>query len=368
MTGAFSALVASMTAIVQADDAALAEAIELCEPRRLVDQAVRHKCGSLLLDGIARSRVRSAAARAIVQPLKAQAQGAVVQNAPVRSQIEEIVGALASARIPHAFLKSGARLRNGDRLATMTCIADLDVLIRSCDAEAAVEALRGVGYVPESHANDGYYGSLHHHLEPLKSPAHPKPVELHVALAKRWHFSVGTTWEALQTYLQTDPKNPYTYELDRIGTTLHLIVHGSGLYRLYDAVLLAAELRVRPAMLHYLARMFEKERVQPIETQATLALAARIAGIAHAESRNVQRLLQWVARREALPLELRRRARFVDAWYGNGSRLRGVSGARLTADLAAVARMIGPLPATTCALGWAVGAVGVASYPARLLR
>lgn len=368
MIAAFSALVAAMSAIVQHDDAALAESLELTGVQLLVDQAIRHKCGSVLLDGVSRSSVRTPAARRIAQLLKPQAQAAVLQTPAVCAQIDELTETLRRARVPHALLKTGARLRKGDRLASMTCIADLDVLIRESDAAAASAALASVGYRPESHANAGYYGALHHHLEPLVSASRPKPVELHVALAKRWHFSVGTTWKSLERHLQADAEHPYTYELDRVGMALHLVVHGSGLYRLYDTVLLALELQARPAMAQFLARLFEAERVQPVETQATLALAARIAGVKLRESREAGRLLQWVAKREALPLALRRRARFVDAWYGNGGRMRGVSAARLSADLAAYARMIGPLPATTCALGWAVGAVGVASYPASRLR
>lgn len=368
MMGAFSALVAAMSAIVQDDDAALSESLELTEVQLLVDQAVRHKCEALLLDGVVRSAVRTPAARKIANLLKPQAQAAVLQTPAILAQIDELTDALSRARIPHALLKTGARIRKHDRLASMTSIADLDVLVRPCDARAATAALANVGYRPESHANAGYYGALHHHLEPLTSPTQPKPVELHVALAKRWHFSVGTTWTSLERHLQADPEHPYTYELDRVGMALHLIVHGSGLYRLYDTVLLARELHARPAMAQYLQRLFEAERVQPVETQATLVQAARIAGVKLRESREAGRLLQWVARREALPLALRRRARFVDAWYGNGGRLRGVSAARLSADLAAYARMIGPLPATTCALGWAFGAVGVASYPASRLR
>jgi hypothetical protein len=365
----FSALVSAMGAAVQHDEPALGDTIEQVPAEQLLRQAIRHKCTGFLFDALTTSTIRTPRARELLRAAKPHAQTALLQAPAIRAQLTQLSNALSESGVPHAVLKTGARLQEGERIAELTPMCDLDVLVPDDRCADAVASLAQLGYAPERLADTARFIRLHHHFAPLVAPDRPKPVEVHVALAAPWRFTLPATWRALLPYLEVrDPSRPYELRLNAFAGALHLVLHGAGIYRLYDAVLLATEIRKEPDLAGRLQRALSGEHIQPLDTNAMLALAARIAGIPFRESGRTRALLDWVVRRETLPLALRGRARWVDAWYGNGGSFRGTCTVLTARNLAKDAKWHGVLPAVRSAVGFALGSLGVAGYSAIVLN
>ncbi len=328
MKSAFETLVEAMTAIVQEQPNRLDAALRNVSHERLFSQAVRHKCAGMLSHGIVAAKLRDRSLAPLLTMLKPHAQSAIVQSFSIGAQLADVVREFNRAGIQHALLKTGARLYAGDPMAQWTTILDLDVLVPRERAMAAFEALTACGYRPERDTAFAFdsYARRHHHLVPLVAPGAGKSVELHVALTPPGWFSLQTDWPALCGHFeQVDGAAGPTLRLDAFARALHMVLHGAGLYRIYDAVLLAMDLRADPQLVGALQSQLANERIQPIGTQGVLALAARMAGVEITTDAAVERFVSWTMRREALPAYLRARAQFTDAWFGNGGRVLGPS-------------------------------------------
>ena len=102
----------------------------------------------------------------------------LVRNLLLRRQAVEAVSALNGAGVEPMLFKGALYLFDDtftDRGSRM--MADLDVVVRSGQLEAAVDALGSLGYVPEPGKP-----FLHPHELPLFAPGRPAPVELHTEL------------------------------------------------------------------------------------------------------------------------------------------------------------------------------------------
>lgn len=320
----FETLVECMAAIVQNDSDALRAALAGARPDRVVAMSVRHKCHGILLHGILAIEERDPAFRPVLELLKPFGKTAALQNYTVAAQLQELVAILNDAGVNHVLLKTGARLYAGEAIGMWTTFGDLDVMIRREQADAALAALGAIGYRAEYEERSEYYRRFHHHLAPLVPAGIGKPVELHLALALAGHFSIATDWNALRGYFaRADGPAGATLRLNPLGTALHLAFHGIRLYRIYDAVTLAFDLRRDPSLLPALRGILSEETIQPVGVLAVLALAARIAGLPSTSDAQTAAFVSWVAHREALPLYLRNRAQFTDAFFGNGGRIRG---------------------------------------------
>lgn len=369
----FSVLVAAMSAIVQHDEAALAASLERVPPEQLLGQSIRHKCTGLLYEGLAASTIRTEPARALLRGTRGFAQTALLEAPAVRAQLEELSNALGNAAIPHAPLKTGARLLDGERVAEVTPIFDLDILIPEGREKHALAALARIGYVvqpgpffagPKHLAG---YRRFHHHLEPLAAEGLPKIVELHWALAMPWCFSLPLTWRSLRPCLENRTRErPYEFRLSPFAAALHLVIHGTGIYRLYDTVILALALRREPSLGERLQRALIEERVQPLGTAAVLLLAASMADIPLDENDATRAFLDWVYTREALPVSLHNRALYVDMWYGNGGSAHGTCTTMIARTLAKEAKWHGIYWGARYAASMAWGSVAAAFYSTRI--
>ena len=363
-----------MDAIVKTDEAALAVSLEMFPSQQLLSQAIRHKCTGLLFNALAASSIRSEAARELLRGSRLHAQGALRQAPAVRAQLDELSRALNERGVPHAALKTGARLQEGDNVAEVTPIFDLDVLIPEDRETDALAALAPIGYVAQPVASRrpsrflaGY--RLHHHLSPLVAEGRPKTLELHRSFATPWRFSLPTNWIALRPHLKSrGSERPYEFRLNAFAAALHLIVHGTGMYRLYDTVILALDLRKAPELLTQLQSALIEERIQPLGTNAVLALAASMAGIPLEQSDRTRAFLDWVRRREGLPIPLYRRALYIDIWYGNGRSMRGSCTVMTATVFSKLAQWHGPTAAARYAASNAWGSIGAALYNAMMLR
>jgi hypothetical protein len=321
---AFDALVACLSGIVRSDRNALRAALRSCSSGALLRQTFRHRCEGILLDGILAAKVRDELPSESLAILKHRGGRAVVQNALLVRQIAEVVRTLRDGGVANALLKTGARLYAGDPQMHSTAICDIDILIRRCDAARACAALLGAGYRTESQELAALYERRHHHLAPFYGSETQKPVELHLALAPPGKFSVKSDWDALASRMETidGPGGP-TLRLDAVGEGMHRVLHGIGLYRLFDVVVLALDMRENPRVAGALERIFSEETTQPIGARAVIASAARMAGVEAAADANAGTYLGWISRREELPAFLRLRAQFADAYFGNGRRVVG---------------------------------------------
>ena len=238
--------------------------------------------------------------------------------------MQELIRAFSTAGVECVLLKGAARLYADDPTATWTTLCDIDVLLRRDQAVKAFSTLEAIGYAGTSMHLWEHYLARHHHLVPLDADGNRKKVELHVSLAPPGTLSLANDWHGLSPFFETvsGSAGP-ALRLNRFGTALHLIVHGIGCYRFYDAVLLAMELRREPCLVGPLQGFLQNERVQKIPADAVLVLACRLAGLHAICDRSVERYLGWIFRREALPRYFQDRVQLIDAWFGNGGRLAG---------------------------------------------
>lgn len=341
---AFDALVEAVSACVSGDAGALARAFASAPPREVYAAAVRHRCAGLLLSGIVQLRVRGGAAAELRPLLQRYAAACAVDSAQLPAQITALVRELKSAGVPHALLKTAARVYAGDARAQWSQTHDIDVLIPAIHTADALQAVQQAGYrQTAADATVRAYRLHHHHLAPLAAPLGGKPLELHVALAPRRAFSTQAHWDTLfANFEEVSGEAGSVLRLDAFGRCVHMLLHGAGLYRLSDAAQIAAELRAEPALLSRLANVAASETVQAVPVKAVLAMAARIAGMPFERDAAVDAYLDWVRVREDLPAAFRGRMHFVDAWYANGGRLRG------PATMLAVPRDVRAVRRTLC--------------------
>lgn len=324
-SNAFLALVQAVSGAVRDDEAVFASGLASAPAQTLYAQAVRHRCAGLLFEALVRLRVRGADIAEIRALLQRYAASCALQASALRAQVDSLVRTLHHGGVPHALLKTAARLYAGDRAAEWTYASDIDVMVPRARAHDAAQALLDAGYrwgFPSCAAEA--YRRHHHHLAPLEPLAGGKPVELHVALAPAWAFTTASAWSDLELYLSpVDGAPASTVKLNGAGVALHMMLHGAGLYRLFDLAAAAQALRADPALLSRLQSIAECERHQHTPMLAALAVAARLAGLAFDEAPCVRKYVEWTFAREDLPPGIRQRAHFIDAWFANGRRLRG---------------------------------------------
>jgi hypothetical protein len=324
MARAFAALIDALCAAQAGDALALRDAVTGVPPQRLFARAVAHRCAGLLLAALADQRLYNGAARELWKGLQAYAARCAVENEKLRIQIQSAVDALASAGVPHALLKGAARLQSGERTAPWSEMADIDMLVpREC-VDAAVRALQAQGYrfACDSEAQEGYR-IAHHHLAPLVPPdVNAKPIELHTAFGCAPQFEMRTDWESLATHIvPVQGAASTTYRLDAFARALHAAVHGSGLYRLFDAAVAASEFRRERAVLSALEAWASREQEQRIPMLAVVAMGARIAQLPVNVEPRVQRYLEWAVWREDAPRRFRGRLQLLDAWFARAMTL-----------------------------------------------
>lgn len=320
----FAALLEAMAAIVQSDGPRLSRALENAPNDALYGASVRHKCSGLLLWGITTLGVRNVKFSPLIKDLKGYCRDAMVRSAAFTEELEHLITVLTGARIQPVLLKGAARLYAREPDAHWSHRYDLDLLIKERNADRAVNALMKEGYEyvhpPQTVAK---YRAFHHHLCPLERPAHGISVELHTALTPPDSISFPTDWNSLSPHFEPFNSDSPALRLNAYASALHHTIHGVGLSRLYDIVLVAREIQNDDSLVKRLARVFEADRIQPVPLLATLSFAAEMAGRPFEARPTVAAYAAWAIKREGLPSHLRTRSHFAEAWFANGGTLRG---------------------------------------------
>ncbi|MDQ6768145.1 MAG: nucleotidyltransferase family protein, partial [Candidatus Eremiobacteraeota bacterium] len=321
----FSALLAASTAIEHGEPEALTVALQSVSQQAILGAAARHRCRGYLRHGILNLGLRDGRAAAITEALRAHAGRAAMQAYAVRHQLDRVVGKLNEAGVQFALLKGSARLFRGDRQADLDTMYDLDVLVPKTQLTTAIAALCEGGYRSLlSDRGSVQYWARHHHAAPLHPEQLGLPVELHFQLAPPGSLSIATDWSACQPFFELVVNREHkAICFNPLGSAVHLTVHGAGLRRLHDVVMLARILRDNSEVCSRLCALIESEQLQPVALQAIMALASRIARVDVETSAATRRYLDWVRRREGLSPYVRDRTQFVDAWYTNGGSLWG---------------------------------------------
>lgn len=328
MASGFEALYRAMTAIVRDDEAALGGALSTTDWRELLYAAVTHKCSGTLLHAMLEAGLTRGQHAPLLRALKEHGSAALLQSYTLRDQLDDIIGILGGAGIDHAPLKTAALLYEGRDDARWTPVFDIDVLVRESDADSAWAALCANGYRCNYSADaiEGYRRS-HHHRAPLEPVAAGKTIEVHVAMAPPQETSLPSSWDALAPHLERYSGLSHTYRLDDLARAMHLLLHGTGLHRLYDAVRVAQMLRANRTLYASLRQIVEQEQRERTMLQATLAVAAQMAGLRVQESAQVRECVRWMYLREEMPRWLRARSQVLDKWFAEHTlraALRGV--------------------------------------------
>jgi hypothetical protein len=310
-------LVDAIAAAARGDGDALAAALR-CDAAALMRVDARHRCAAMLGEAARRLGVTGALDADIAARVREARLAAALRNTHMQRAVHDTVTVLRAARIECALLKGAARVYSAAPGAAQHASDDVDVFVREADVDRAAAALLAAGW----HYRDPEhvvrrFRAHHHHAASLYSPAGDFPVELHHALAQPGTLSLDTTWEAMRPHLiPLDGSAGSVWQLDASGTALHLAIHAIGLTRLRDVALLAALLpRLQRDERRTLDDAVRRETADPIRLAASVALAARIAGVTSAEHAGVRRYIRWALQREDLPVRLRERSTAVEALF-----------------------------------------------------
>lgn len=114
----------------------------------LVQQALAQGVAPLLYS---RLRGESRLPPACLEPLRQAYYATAAHNARLLHELEAILGALAAAGIPVLLLKGAALAQAVYDNPAVRPMGDVDLLVRPADVDAALQALAGLGYVPQHH-------------------------------------------------------------------------------------------------------------------------------------------------------------------------------------------------------------------------
>jgi len=323
--GGFAALLAAATAIEQCSPDNLVDALHRAPPQALLRAAARHRCLGYLRRGILELGVRDDRAKALADAVREYASKAAIQAYAVRIQLNQLVETLDAVAVPFALLKGAARLFRGNREADYSTMYDLDILIPNVEVQRAADVLQHAGYraILPTRALARYW-ARHHHIAPLHPQGLGLPVELHVQLARPGMLSMPTDWQACEPYFERVVGPAAQAQcLDALGSAVHLVIHGSGIKRLHDAIMLSKIMRSDSDLPKRVSVAIASERWQPVALQSVVALSSQMAGLQLWMTPQVERYLAWVMRREDLSPYVRDRSQFTDAWYSNGGKLWG---------------------------------------------
>lgn len=304
-----------MSAVVRGDSGGLASVVEGSDAKALLGVAIRHKCAGRLWVALDTYRIKAPRG---LDMLPRYCAFAMSENIALQEQCADLCARFETHAIDCAVLKGGARLQTGDRAALCTRHYDIDVLVPAAEAERAVALLRGHGYTPQyDTVAQSWYRAYHHHRVPLILEGE-KPVELHVALAPPGDLSLATSWDALAAHLKPIAGSDHVFTLDPFARALHLAIHGAASGTLRDAVALAELLRDHAGLRDDLIRRLQQDTIAAVALLTVVACADDLLAGGEVLPGAAIRNRSWIERREELPVWLRARSQFVDAWYQNG--------------------------------------------------
>jgi Uncharacterised nucleotidyltransferase len=310
-------LVAAIGAVARGDSERLVTALG-GDAAALATIAKRHRCDAMLGDAARRFGVTEQLPTDLAVDFRRARLDAVIATGRMELAVNRTVAVLRSAGIEFALLKGAARVYSKMPGAAFHPSDDVDIFVPARAVDLAVLVLQSHGWdCAESPAERRRFRMHHHHAVPLYSPSHDFPVEIHHELALPGTLSLETTWNALRGHLvRVEGSAGTVWQLDRVGTALHLAIHAIGLARLRDIALLAMLL---PTLTLGERRTFwdmlGAERRDPVRLAASVALASRATGMPYPERRGVASYIRWALRREDLPLRLRRRCDAADLWF-----------------------------------------------------
>lgn len=308
-------VVSALTAAVRADAPQLARALAVdAQSFGIVD--ARHRVAAMLGDAARDLRVADGIPADMAGLLRRARLAAVLGAERMQRAVEKTMEVLEEAGIPFALLKGAARIYSATPQAGCHYSDDIDVLVKRADLRRALKALMDRGWTQRDNAAEiVHFERSHHHVASLFPPSGDFPVELHHALAPPGSLSTRTDWEALERRLVPLPRRSgLAFELDPVGTAIHLAIHAIGLTRLRDAALLAQLLRrLAPAQRAAVAEAIAAERQDPVRLSASAVLAARIAGLEWPHAPAADDYVDWALRREDLPHRLRLRCDVIEA-------------------------------------------------------
>lgn len=317
----FLALLSAAQGIEQADPERLRLALDSVPAGSLRRVAARHRCLGYIYRGILENRLRTPPAQAFSETLREHRAKAAMQAFATRKQLDDVMVTLETANIPFVLLKGAARLFRNDIEADWNLMCDIDILVPEGAASTARAAMQAAGYRSRPTAP---HAPAHHHLPPLEPPHVGLSVEIHTGLAPPHTMSTNTGWRFCEPYMERAVVGERAATcFNPTGTAIHLMIHGVGVKRLHDAIMLARLLRGQPELHARLESVADAEEKNGIPLRALLRLSSGIAGLEVPRSAHVDSYLGWVMRREHLGPYVRGRCQFVDAWYGNGQRVWG---------------------------------------------
>jgi hypothetical protein len=312
----FEALVAVLAADFRGERDGVRAALRGLDVAAFAPVVLRHKCVGALWNSLTRFDLHAEVAPDLAAFMRDATRAARAQSLVMLRQLDTLVETLNAAQVEFVLLKGAARLYAAEPEAHLDLLDDIDVLIRERDVTPAKRALKAAGYQRAVFGAWRDEHHRHHHLAPFVPPGDGVALELHLALSPPGRMSLQFDWERLAPYVRAlDGPAGRARALNLTGTALHRAIHGAGLARLHDIVLLARAFSADPCLPAALGGIFAAERNGAVGAGAAIALAARLANVAAPVERDAERYAAWALLREGLPARWRNRTQLVDAWY-----------------------------------------------------
>ena len=324
--GGFAALLAAATAIEQCSPDNLVDALQMTPPQALLRAAARHRCLGYLRRGILELGVRDDRAKALADAVREYASKAAIQAYAVRIQLNQLVETLDAAAVPFALLKGAARLFRGNKEADYSTMYDLDILIPNVEVHRAADVLRHTrlprnGF-PRKHSRATGLDIITSRRSTHKGRGFPSNSTCNLP-GPGCSPCRRTGKRASHTSNASSDRLPKLNVSMRSEAQYILSIHGAGIKRLHDAIMLSKIMRGDSNIPKRVSMAIASERWQPIALQSVVALSSQMAGLQPRMTPQVERYLAWVMRREDLSPYVRDRSQFTDAWYSNGGKLWG---------------------------------------------
>lgn len=278
----------------------------------------RHRCSAFVGEAVRTLGIADRLRPDVAAVVRRARLNALFSASRMNGALAGLMSALRDDGVPFALLKGAARMHFRAPGAAYHRSDDLDVLVPHAQRERAAGALlrHGYRYLYDARALR-HYREEHHHLCPMARADRRFPVEIHHALAEPGTLATRLDWETLAAHLlpctgRDDPP----FRLDAVATAMHLAVHGIGLRRLRDVVVLAGLLTaLNDRERNELRAWIAGERDDRVRLEACVVLAARIAGVPWPCGDEAERYVDWALRREDAPCALGWRSAAAEAWY-----------------------------------------------------
>jgi hypothetical protein len=283
----------------------------------MIAMAERHGLGGYFYNACRKGRETGAAVSAeLFEGFRRGWIAAALLAPAVSRRARSVASILREADIRGILLKGGARLALDRPDADLYLSTDVDVLVHTHDADAAITALRRANYSERVGAREiRSYVTRAHHRAPMWFGDEDVPIELHTSLCLPQTSSEPLGYDDLERLSRSTERGGEDIRaFDEVGSALHLAYHGRDFEVFRDVVILSQHLaKLNAADRAQFDELVQRESLDRIRLVSCVAVADALRCVGSPPDRATISYISWVIAREGMSDRLRKRTRFFEA-------------------------------------------------------